>query len=88
MRARSMLTRSSKPPNCSCRNARPATVLVARPRAEEVSAVAKIRDVVAPVVRKFTSVDEPTPARNCLQWQLQRDDDIGRSGYSRWRTLP
>jgi cyclic beta-1,2-glucan synthetase len=66
----------------------PRDVLVARPRAEEVSAVAKIRDVVAPVVRKFTSADDPTPRTQLLSngnYSVMMTS--AGSGYSRWRDI-
>ena len=59
----------------------PRDVLVARPRAEEVSAAAKVRDVIAPVVRRFTSPDDADAAHaTALQWQLYRDVDRGGIG--------
>ena len=39
----------------------PRDVLVARPRVEEVRAVANVRDLVPPVLRRFTSPHDPTP---------------------------
>ena len=43
----------------------PRDVAVARPRAEEVKAAADVRDLVPPVVRRFTSPHDPVPARTC-----------------------
>ncbi|HEX4641840.1 MAG TPA: glucoamylase family protein [Candidatus Acidoferrales bacterium] len=66
----------------------PRDVLVARPRAEEVSAVAKVRDVVAPVVRTFTTLDEPTPRTQLLSnGNYSVMVTAAGSGYSRWRDI-
>jgi cyclic beta-1,2-glucan synthetase len=66
----------------------PRDVLVARPRAEEVSAVAKARDGFAPVVRRFTSVDEPTPRTQLLSnGGYTVMVTAAGSGYSRWRDI-
>ena len=42
----------------------PRDVLVTRPRVEEVRAVANVRDLVPPVVRRFNSPHDTTPARS------------------------
>jgi cyclic beta-1,2-glucan synthetase len=66
----------------------PRDVLVARPRAEEVSAAAKVRDAVVPVVRRFTAVDEPTPRTQLLSnGNYTVMVTAAGSGYSRWRDI-
>ena len=66
----------------------PRDVLVARPRAEEVSASAKVRELVPPVVRRFTTPHDATP-----RTQLLSNGRYGvmltaaGSGYSRWRDI-
>jgi len=44
----------------------PRNVLVARPRAEEVKSAASVRDLVAPVVRRFNSPRDTTPRTHLL----------------------
>ena len=44
----------------------PRDVLVARPRAEEVSAAAQVRDMLPPVVRRFSSPYDATPRTQLL----------------------
>ena len=66
----------------------PRDVLVARPRAEEVSAASRIRELVAPVVRKFSLPHEPTPRTHLLsngQYAVMLTS--AGSGYSRWRDM-
>jgi cyclic beta-1,2-glucan synthetase len=66
----------------------PRDVLVARPRAEEVSAASRIREMVAPVVRKFSLPQEPTPRTHLLsngRYAVMLTS--AGSGYSRWRDL-
>jgi cyclic beta-1,2-glucan synthetase len=66
----------------------PRDVLVARPRAEEVSAAAKVRDVIAPVVRRFTTADDPTPRTQLLSnGNYTVMLTAAGSGYSRWRDI-
>jgi cyclic beta-1,2-glucan synthetase len=66
----------------------PRDVLVARPRAEEVSAVAKVRDSAAPVMRRFTSADDPTPRTQLLSnGNYTVMMTAAGSGYSRWRDI-
>ncbi len=66
----------------------PRDVLVARPRAEEVSAAAKVRDVIAPVVRRFTTADDPTPRTQLLSnGNYTVMMTAAGSGYSRWRDI-
>lgn len=66
----------------------PRDVLVARPRVEEVRAVANVRDVVPPVLRRFTSPHDPTPATHLLSnGRYSVMVTAAGSGYSRWRDL-
>jgi cyclic beta-1,2-glucan synthetase len=66
----------------------PRDVLVARPRAEEVSAAAKVRDVLPPVVRRFTTPDDPTPRTQLLSnGSYTVMLTAAGSGYSRWRDI-
>ncbi len=44
----------------------PRDVLVTRPRVEEVRAVANVRDLVPPVLRRFNSPHDPTPGIHLL----------------------
>jgi cyclic beta-1,2-glucan synthetase len=65
----------------------PRDVLVARPRAEEVTA-ARIRDFVPPSVRRFTTAHEPTPRTHLLsngRYAVMLTS--AGAGYSRWRDL-
>jgi len=65
----------------------PRDVLVARPRAEEVSA-ARVRDFVPPSVRRFTTAHEPTPRTHLLsngRYAVMLTS--AGAGYSRWRDL-
>jgi cyclic beta-1,2-glucan synthetase len=66
----------------------PRDVLVARPRAEEVSAAAKVRAYVPPVVRRFTNVNESTPRTQLLsngRYSVMLTS--AGSGYSRWHDI-
>ena len=66
----------------------PRDVLVARPRAEEVSAASRIRELTAPVVRKFSIPNEPTPRTHLLsngRYAVMLTS--AGSGYSRWRDI-
>src|SRR5260370_25490036 len=66
----------------------PRDALVARPRAEEVSAAAKVRDVFPPVARRFTTADDPTPRTQLLSnGNYSVMLTAAGSGYSRWRDL-
>src|SRR6266851_2258701 len=66
----------------------PRDVLVARPRAEEVSAAATVRDVAPPVVRRFTTADDPTPRTQLLSnGNYTVMLTAAGSGYSRWRDI-
>jgi cyclic beta-1,2-glucan synthetase len=63
----------------------PRDVLVTRPRVEEVRAVANIRDLVPPVVRRFDSPHDPTPAVHLLSnGRYSVMVTTAGSGYSRW----
>jgi cyclic beta-1,2-glucan synthetase len=66
----------------------PRDVLVARPRAEEVSAAAHVRELIPPVVRRFTNPSEATPRTQLLsngQYTVMLTS--AGSGYSRWKDL-
>jgi len=66
----------------------PRDVLVARPRAEEVSAVAQVRDVLPPVVRRFTTPYDTTPRTQLLSnGRYAVMLTAAGSGYSRWRNI-
>jgi cyclic beta-1,2-glucan synthetase len=66
----------------------PRDVLVARPRVEEVRAVANVRDLVPPVLRRFTSPHDPTPGIHLLSnGQYAVMVTTAGSGYSHWRDL-
>ena len=66
----------------------PRNVLVARPRVEEVQAVANVRDLVPPVLRRFTSPHDPTPRTHLLSnGRYVVMVTAAGSGYSRWRDL-
>jgi cyclic beta-1,2-glucan synthetase len=66
----------------------PRDVLVARPRAEEVQAAANVRDLIPPVLRRFTSVHDPTPGTHLLSnGRYAVMVTTAGSGYSRWRDL-
>ncbi|MGA7919217.1 MAG: glucoamylase family protein [Candidatus Acidiferrales bacterium] len=66
----------------------PRDVLVARPRAEEVSATSKVREWLPPVVRRFTTPHDVTPRTHLLsngRYSVMLTS--AGSGYSRWRDL-
>jgi cyclic beta-1,2-glucan synthetase len=66
----------------------PRGVLVARPRAEEVSAAAMVLDSIPPVVRRFTTPNEPTPRTQLLsngRYAVMLTS--AGSGYSRWGSI-
>ncbi len=66
----------------------PRDVLVARPRAEEVSAAAQVRDILPPVVRRFTSPYDVTPRTQLLSnGRYAVMLTAAGSGYSRWRNI-
>jgi cyclic beta-1,2-glucan synthetase len=66
----------------------PRDVAVARPRAEEVKAASDVRDLVPPVLRRFTSPNDPTPRTHLLSnGRYVVMVTAAGSGYSRWRGL-
>ena len=66
----------------------PRNVLVARPRVEEVRAVANVRDLVPPVLRHFNSPHDPVPCAHILSnGRYSVMITAAGSGYSRWRDL-
>ena len=63
----------------------PRDVLVVRPRAEEVKSAADVRDLVPPVLRRFTSPHDPTPRTQLLSnGRYAVMITAAGSGYSRW----
>src|SRR4029078_951173 len=63
----------------------PRDVLVARPRAEEVKSVAEVRDLVPPVLRRFTSPHDAIPRTHLLSnGRYAVMVTAAGSGYSRW----
>ena len=66
----------------------PRNVLVTRPRVEEVQAVANVRDLVPPALRRFTSPHDLTPGTHLLSnGRYVVMVTAAGSGYSRWRDL-
>ena len=66
----------------------PRDVLVARPRAEEVKSAADVRDLVPPIVRRFTSPHDPTPRTHLLSnGRYAVMVTAAGSGFSRWGDL-
>ncbi|HEX5591265.1 MAG TPA: glucoamylase family protein [Candidatus Limnocylindrales bacterium] len=66
----------------------PRDVLVARPRAEEVKSTADVRDLVPPVLRRFTSPHDAIPRTHLLSnGRYAVMVTAAGSGYSRWRDL-
>jgi cyclic beta-1,2-glucan glucanotransferase len=66
----------------------PRDVAVARPRAEEVAAAADVRELVPPVVRRFTSPHSTTPRTHLLSnGRYAVMITAAGSGESRWRGL-
>ncbi len=63
----------------------PRDVLVARPRAEEVKSAADVRDLVPPVLRRFTSPHDALPRTHLLSnGRYAVMVTTAGSGYSRW----
>src|SRR2546421_2839082 len=62
----------------------PRDVAVARPRAEEVTAVADVREFVPPVVRRFTSPHGPVRTHILSNGRFAVMLTAAGSGYSRW----
>ncbi len=66
----------------------PRDVPEARPRAEEGSAAAHVRDLIPPVLRRFTSPHEATPRTHLLSnGRYAVMLTAAGSGYSRWRDI-
>ena len=66
----------------------PRDVLVARPRAEEVSAAAHVRELIPPMLRRFTTPHGPTPRTHLLSnGRYAVMLTAAGSGYSRWRDI-
>ncbi len=66
----------------------PRDVLVARPRAEEVSASAQVRELVPLVLRRFTTPHGSTPRTHLLSnGRYAVMLTAAGSGYSRWRDM-
>ncbi|HEX7950429.1 MAG TPA: glucoamylase family protein [Candidatus Limnocylindrales bacterium] len=66
----------------------PRDVLVARPRAEEVKSTADVRDLVPPVLRRFTSPHDAVPRTHLLSnGRYAVMVTAAGSGYSRWGDL-
>ena len=63
----------------------PRDVLVARPRAEEVKSASDVRDLVPPVLRRFTSPHDAIPRTHLLSnGRYAVMVTAAGSGYSRW----
>ena len=66
----------------------PRDVLVARPRADEVKSAAEVRDLVPPVLRRFSSPHDQTPRTHLLSnGRYAVMVTAAGSGYSRWGDL-
>ena len=66
----------------------PRDVLVARPRAEEVSATALVRELVPPSTRRFTTPHSSIPRTHLLSnGKYAVMLTTAGSGYSRWRDI-
>jgi len=66
----------------------PRDVLIARPRAEEVSAAAQVRELLPPVLRRFTSPHGTVPRTHLLSnGRYAVMLTAAGSGYSRWRDI-
>jgi cyclic beta-1,2-glucan synthetase len=66
----------------------PRDVLVTRPRVEEVRAVADVRELVPPVLRRFNTPHEATPAIHLLSnGRYSVMVTTAGSGYSHWRDI-
>jgi cyclic beta-1,2-glucan synthetase len=66
----------------------PRDVLVARPRAEEVKSSADVRDLVPPILRRFTSPHDAVPRTHVLSnGTYAVMVTAAGSGYSRWRDV-
>ena len=66
----------------------PRDVLVARPRAEEVTEAAQVRELIPPVVRRFKTPHDATPRTQLLSnGRYSVMLTAAGSGYSRWRDI-
>jgi cyclic beta-1,2-glucan synthetase len=66
----------------------PRGVLVTRPRAEEVSAAAQVRELIPPVLRRFTTPHSHIPRTHLLSnGRYAVMLTTAGSGYSRWRDI-
>jgi cyclic beta-1,2-glucan synthetase len=65
----------------------PRDVAVSRPRAEEVTAVADVREFIPPVVRRFTSPHGPVRTHILSNGRYAVMLTAAGSGYSRWRDI-
>ena len=66
----------------------PRDVLVARPRAEEVSATAQVRELIPPSMRRFTTPHSSIPRTHLLSnGRYAVMLTAAGSGYSRWRDI-
>ncbi|MDH4084793.1 MAG: hypothetical protein OEU99_14705 [Nitrospira sp.] len=66
----------------------PRDVPVTRPRAEEVAAASHVRDLIPPVMRRFTTPHEVAPRTHLLSnGQYAVMLTTAGSGYSRWRDI-
>jgi cyclic beta-1,2-glucan glucanotransferase len=66
----------------------PRDVLVARPRAEEVSVTAHVRELIPPTVRRFTTPHSSIPRTHLLSnGRYAVMLTAAGSGYSRWRNI-
>ena len=66
----------------------PRNALVARPRAEEVTSDADVRDSVPPILRSFTSPHDAVPRSHLLSnGRYSVMVSAAGSGYSRWHDL-
>src|ERR1700678_188567 len=67
----------------------PRDVLVARPRAEEVSAASKVRELVPPLVRRFSTPHDAIPRTQLLSnGRYSVMLTAAGSGSSPWRDFP
>ncbi len=66
----------------------PRDVQVARPRAEEVSAAAQVRELIPPVLRRFTTPHSTVPRTHLLSnGKYSVMLTAAGSGYSRWQDI-
>ncbi|MDH5319746.1 MAG: protein ndvB [Nitrospira sp.] len=66
----------------------PRDVPVTRPRAEEVAAASHVRDLIPPVMRRFTTPHEEAPRTHLLSnGRYAVMLTTAGSGYSRWRDI-